>query len=113
LSGPLIKGKLYIFQSLYYGYDIIRAPSLPNPNNIRIDQRVNTQTQIDWFINSSHRLTAILTLDPQNTTYANIDTFNPEPVTEDQRRRIFCFGVGPLDSSGRRLRTDAFVRKAT
>lgn len=62
-SGPLIKGKLYIFQSLYYGYDTIRTPSLPNPNNIRIDQRVNTQTQIDWDINENHRVTAILTLD--------------------------------------------------
>jgi hypothetical protein len=88
-SGPLIKGKLYIFQSLYYGYDTIRTPSLPNPNNVRIDQRVNTQTQIDWDINAKHRLTGILTLDPQNTTYANIDTFNPEPVTADQRRRGF------------------------
>lgn len=62
-SGPLIKGKLYIFQSLYYGYDTIRTPSPPNPNNIRIDQRVNTQTQIDWDINENHRVTAILTLD--------------------------------------------------
>ena len=88
-SGPLIKGKLYIFQSLYYGYDTIRTPSLPNPNNIRIDQRVNSQTQIDWDVNSSHRLTGIFTLDPQNSSYTNIDTFNPEPVTADQRQRGF------------------------
>jgi len=88
-SGPLIKGKLFIFQSLYYGYDVIRTPSLPNPNNVRIDQRVNTQTQIDWDINSSHRLTAILTFDPDNTTHANIDTFNPEPVTADYHQRGF------------------------
>lgn len=92
-SGPLIKGKLYIFQSLYYGYDTIRTPSLPNPNNIRIDQRINTQTQLDWDINPSHRLTAVLTLDPQNTTYANIDTFNPEPVTADYRQRGFFLSV--------------------
>jgi carboxypeptidase family protein/TonB-dependent receptor-like protein len=88
-SGPLIKGKLYIFQSIYYGYDTVRTPSLPNPNNIRIDQRVNTQTQLDWDIDSSHRITAILTLDPENTTYANIDTFNPQPVTNDYDHRGF------------------------
>ena len=35
---------------------------------------MNTQTQLDWDLNPSHRLTAILTLDPQNTNYANIDT---------------------------------------
>jgi hypothetical protein len=86
-SGPLIKGKLYIFQSLYYGYDTTRVPSLPNPNNTRVDQRVNTQTQLDWDLNASHRLTAILTLDPQNTDYANINQFNPQPVTNDFRQR--------------------------
>jgi outer membrane receptor protein involved in Fe transport len=88
-SGPVIKGKLYLFQSIYYGYDTLRVPSLPNPDNLRIDQRINTQTQIDWDINASNRLTGILTLDPENTTYANIDTFNPQPVTNDFRRRGF------------------------
>jgi Carboxypeptidase regulatory-like domain/TonB dependent receptor-like, beta-barrel len=86
-SGPLIKGKLYLFQSLYYGYDTIRTPSLPNPNNIRIDERVNTQTQLDWDINAKHRLTGILTLAPENTTYANIDTFDPQPVTANHNQR--------------------------
>jgi Carboxypeptidase regulatory-like domain/TonB dependent receptor len=88
-SGPLIRGKLYIFQSLHYGYDTIRTPSLPNPNNVLVDQRVNTQTQLDWDINPSHRLTTILTLAPQNTWYANINTFNPQPVTNDDRQRGF------------------------
>ena len=37
LSGPLIKGKLYLFQSLYVGYDTVRTPSLPNPNNVRVE----------------------------------------------------------------------------
>jgi Carboxypeptidase regulatory-like domain/TonB dependent receptor len=88
-SGPLVKGKLYLFQSLYLGYDTVRTPSLPNPNNVRVDERINTQTQLDWDINSSHRFTGILTLDPENTNYANIDTFNPQPVTNDFRRRGF------------------------
>jgi carboxypeptidase family protein/TonB-dependent receptor-like protein len=92
-SGPLIKGKLYIFQSLYLGYDTLRVPSLPNPNNVRVDERINTQTQLDWDINPSHRLTAILTLDPENTNYANIDTFDPQPVTNDFRQRGFFTSV--------------------
>jgi hypothetical protein len=92
-SGPLIKGKLFIFQSLYFGYDTVRVPSLPNPNNVRIDERVNTHTQLDWDINSSHRVTAILTVDPENTTHANIDTFNPPPVTNDYRQRGFFASV--------------------
>jgi len=92
-SGPLIKNKLFLFQSLYYGYDTIRTPSLPNPDNIRIDERVNTQTQLDWDINSSHRLTGIFTFDPVNTQHANIDTFNPEPVTADDHQRGFFTSI--------------------
>jgi hypothetical protein len=29
--GPVIRDKLYLFQSLYHGCDTIRTPSLPNP----------------------------------------------------------------------------------
>ncbi len=92
-SGPLIKRKLYIFQSLSLGYDTVRTPSLPNPNNVRVDERINTQTQIDWDINASHRITGILTCDPENTNYANIDTFNPQPVTNDYHQRGFFTSV--------------------
>jgi hypothetical protein len=88
-SGPLVKNRLFLLQSLYYGYDTIRTPSLPDPDNIRIDERINTQTQLDWDINSSHRLTGIFTFDPVNTQHSNIDTFNPEPVTADDHQRGF------------------------
>jgi hypothetical protein len=88
-SGPIERGKLYVFQSLYVGYDTTRVASLPNPNNVRVDERINTQTQIDWDINPSNRLTAMVTFDPENTNYANIDTFDPQPVTEDYRQRGF------------------------
>ena len=88
-SGPIDRGKLYIFQSLYAGYDTTRVPSLPNPNNVRVDERINTQTQIDWDINRSHRLTAIVTFAPENTNYVNIDTFDPQPVTAEYRQRGF------------------------
>jgi outer membrane receptor for ferrienterochelin and colicin len=88
-SGPVIRDKLYLFQSVYYGYDTIRTPSLPNPDNVRVDERINTQTQFDWDLNPRQRLTAILTLDPQTTDYANINTFNPQPVTDGYRQRGF------------------------
>ena len=72
LSGPIICDKLFIFQSLYFGYDLTRVPSLPNPNNVRVDERGNSHTQIDWDITATHHLTSMLTVDPQNNNYANI-----------------------------------------
>jgi hypothetical protein len=88
-AGPLKRGKLYLFQSLAYGYDTVRVPSLPNPDNVRVVESVNTYTQLDWNPTATHQFTAALTTDPQNTKFANIDNFNPEPVTADYHQRSF------------------------
>ena len=88
-AGPLETGKLYIFQAMIYGYDTVTVPSLPNPDNVRIVERINTYTQLDWDPSPSHRLTAVFALDPQNTYYANINTFNPQPVTANDRLRDY------------------------
>ena len=89
LAGPLKTGKLYLFQAMIYGYDTVTVPSLPNPDNVRIVERINTYTQLDWDPSPSHRLTAVFALDPQNTYYANINTFNPQPVTANDRLRDY------------------------
>ena len=88
-AGPLKRGKLYLFQSLAYGYDTVRVPSLPDPNNVRVVENANSYTQMDWNLTVNHQFTAVLTIDPQNTDFANIDTFNPQPVTADYRQRGF------------------------
>lgn len=88
-AGPLKKGKLYLFQSVGYGYDTVRVPSLPDPNNVREIETVTSYTQLDWNPTANHQFTAVLTLDPQNTKYANIDTFNPQPVSADYHQRGF------------------------
>jgi outer membrane receptor protein involved in Fe transport len=88
-AGPIKKNKAYMFQSLGYGYDTVTVPSLPDPDNVRIVERINTYTQLDWTPLPSHRFTAVLTFDPQNTDYANINTFNSQPVTASDRQRDY------------------------
>jgi Carboxypeptidase regulatory-like domain/TonB dependent receptor/TonB-dependent Receptor Plug Domain len=88
-AGPVRPGKLFLFQSIAYGYDTVRVPSLPNPDNVRVVETANSYTQLDWNLNPNQQLTASLTIDPQNTDFANIDTFNPQPVTADYRQRGF------------------------
>ena len=88
-AGPLKIGKAYIFQSLGYGYDTVTVQSLPDPNNVRIVEKINTYTQLDWNPSAGHRFTAVVALDPQNTDYANINTFNPQPVTANDRQRDY------------------------
>ena len=102
-AGPLKRGKLYLFQSLAYGYDTVRVPSLPDPNNVRVVESANSYTQIDWNITANHQFTVALTIDPQNTDFANIDTFNPQPVTADyQQRGLFASATHRwiMDSGG-------------
>ena len=88
-AGPLKIGKAYVFQSTGYGYDTVTVPSLPDPNNVRIVEKINTYTQFDWNPSASHRFTAVFALDPQNTDYGNINTFNPQPVTANDRQRDY------------------------
>ncbi len=88
-AGPIATGKAYIFQAMGYGYDTVTVPSLPDPDNVRIVEKINTYTQLDWNPSASHRFTAVVALDPQNTDYANINTFNPQPVTANGRQRDY------------------------
>lgn len=88
-AGPIKRGTLYLFQSVGYGYDTVRVPSLPNPDNVRVVETVTSYTQLDWNPKPNHQFTAVLTVDPQNTKFANIDTFDPQPVTADYRQRGF------------------------
>ena len=88
-AGPIKRSRLYLFQSVYYGYDALRVWSLPNPDNVRVQELVNTFTQVDWNSTPSQHLAFLLTVDPQETKFANIDTFNPQPVTENYRQRSF------------------------
>jgi len=86
-AGPLKKGRLYLFQSMGYGYDTLKTYSIPDPNNVRIVEKVNSYTQVDWNPSANQRFSAALALDPQDTFYANINTFNPQPVTADYHQR--------------------------
>jgi hypothetical protein len=88
-SGPIKRDKLYLFQSLLYGYDTVRVPSLPDPKNVRVQETATTYTQVDWNPAANQRFTVVLTIDPQLTKFANINTFNPQPVTADYRQRSF------------------------
>jgi hypothetical protein len=88
-AGPIKGGTFYVFQSLAYGYDTIRTPSLPDPNNVRVVESVTTYTQLDWNLKASQQFSMSLTTDPQDTDFANINTFNPQPVTADYHQRGF------------------------
>jgi outer membrane receptor protein involved in Fe transport len=102
-AGPLSKNRLYLFQAMGYGYDTVTVPSLPDPQNVRIVENISNYTQLDWTPSASHRLTTVVALDPQNTKFANINTFNPQPVTANDHERGYFLSAADrwiLDDGG-------------
>ena len=121
-AGPIKRGTLYLFQSVGYGHDAVRVPSLPNPDNVRVVETVTSYTQLDWNPKPNHQFTAILTIDPQNTKFANMDTFDPQPVTANYHQRGFFASAihrwilangGFVQSLFSAKRLDAHVRPAS
>jgi hypothetical protein len=81
LGGPLIKNRLFFLESVQY--DMRESPviTLPFPNNETRREGYNSLTALDYTINGSNVLTGTFHLADQHTRFANLDFFNPQPVT--------------------------------
>jgi Carboxypeptidase regulatory-like domain len=88
-AGPLVKNKFFLFQSFDYRFVRVEVPVdlLPPFQRDRVFETFTSQTQFDWDINPQHHLTASFTLYPENLSFTNLSTFNPEATTSDFRQR--------------------------
>lgn len=117
VGGPLIEGRLYFAQTVLY--DVQKTPNrtLPFPDNTSKQERINSFTQLDYFLNSRQYLTATLHLTPQHINFVNPDFFNPLPVTPSYRQQNYlgtvtdhwALGQGMLESAVSIQRFDAVV----
>jgi hypothetical protein len=87
LAGPLLRNRLFIFQSLEYRFVRVQVPGQPNLWNDQVFETFNSQTQFDWEMNQANHLTGTFTFYPENLSFVNLNTFNPLAVTADLRRR--------------------------
>ncbi len=81
IGGPLIKNKLSILESIQY--DMRESPviTLPFPNNETRREGYNSLTALDYTINGSNLLTGTFHMADQHTRFANLDFFDPQPVS--------------------------------
>ena len=80
-SGPLLKQKLYFAEGIQYDLENTPVRTLPFPvNETRTDAR-NSFTQLDFVPSTSHTMTGTLHLQTQDTRFAGLDFFNPQPAT--------------------------------
>lgn len=81
LSGPLIKDHLYFVEGFEYLVDNAEVRTLPFPVNETRSKAVNSFTQIDSVVDSRNTITATLHFAPHSIDYANLNYFDPQPVT--------------------------------
>ena len=90
VGGPIIKDKLFFFQSLEYRFVRTNVPSLRNlPERQRDIQRESfaSFSRLDYNLNQANRLTFSLSVFPQKLDYFNLNTFNPAETTANFHQR--------------------------
>jgi len=90
LNGPLIANRLYFSEGLEY--DIQKRPvrTLPFPFNESKQESVNSFTQLDYVISSTHLLTGTFHFAPRHTNFVNPQYFDPQPVTPGFRAQDYA-----------------------
>lgn len=92
VSGPLVRERLTVFQSLQYRFTRTEVESLAAFENDTELESFDSFTQLDWQMGRPGHLTSTFSVFPQNLGYVGLNTFNPQPVTPNFRQRGF-FGA--------------------
>src|SRR5258708_2295315 len=80
-SGPILKNKLYFAEAGQYDLEKTPVRTLPFPvNETRTDAR-NSFTQLDFLPSIKHTMMSTFHMQTQDTRFAGLDFFNPQPVT--------------------------------
>ena len=81
LTGPIVKNRVAVTQSLEYRY--VRTPvnSLPPFSRDTKLESVDSYTQFDFILSPKQTATASFALYPQKLDYLGLNTFTPQPST--------------------------------
>ena len=82
-EGPLIPGKLFISEGFEYVIRKTAVYTLPFPNNQKLEEGINSFSQLDWVVSDKQLVTATMHAAPQRLGNVNINFFNPEPTAPD------------------------------
>jgi len=111
VAGPLIKGKLYLFQSFDYRFVRVSVPSLPSTQQDQQFESFNSATRFDWSISDRQHLTGNLDFYPENTKFDLLNTFNPQEVTPGTHRRGYLLSLHETVMVGQNLLESSFSVK--
>lgn len=99
-GGPLIANHLYLAEGSEYLIDKAEVRTLPFPVDESRSTAFNSFTQVDSILGSRNTVTGTLHFAPHTLQYANLNYFDPQPVTpnadyqEDNGTISEHFGLG-------------------
>ena len=82
-EGPLIPGKLFISEGFEYVVRKTAVYTLPFPDNQKLEQGINSFSQLDWVISDKQLVTATVHAAPQRLGNVNINFLNPIQTSPD------------------------------
>jgi hypothetical protein len=80
-SGPVIRNHLYFAEGSEYLIDKAEVRTLPFPENETRSNAFNSFSQFDAPLSANNSVTSTLHFAPHTVHYANLNYFDPEPVT--------------------------------
>jgi hypothetical protein len=114
-GGPLIPNHLFLAEGSEYLVDKAEVRTLPFPDDESRSYAFNSFTQVDALLGDRNTVTATLHFAPHTLHYANLNYFDPQPVTpnagyqEDTGTISEHLGIG----SGELVSTFAGTRNAS
>jgi hypothetical protein len=112
VGGPLVRNRLFFTQSAQYELRKTKVPSLEDGENDRRIDRFTSFTRVDVIPANQHLLTGTFAVFPQRLRFVNLNTFNREPVSPDQRDRGYQIDLTESASFGSAmLESDITIRR--
>jgi hypothetical protein len=84
-GGPILGNRVYFAEGFEYRVDKNPVRTLYFPDNESKTESFNSFSQLDYIISSKHFLTGTVQIAPQNTDFANLSYFSPQPVSPSFR----------------------------
>ncbi len=93
VTGPLVRGKLDVFES--FNYDLHKQPvrGLAWPKNEIKKEGISSFSSIQYIVNTFHLLTANLKIFPERREFADINSLVPQSASSNYGQRGFSTGV--------------------
>lgn len=102
-GGPVLENRLYVLESIQYEVRTIPVITLPFPDNQQRREGYNSLTEVDYTVSRTNLLNVTLHAADTHTRYANLDYFNPEPVSPDDSASSLALNVIDHASIGNTL----------